>query len=70
MTSSAQDAVVDFRGRIMFHCSVCGAAITKDDFFHIGLRFPDPDETKDDYCEAELVDTVTHPRCLTAARAG
>jgi hypothetical protein len=70
MTSSTRDAVVDYRGRIMFYCGVCAAPITKDDFFHLGLRFPDADESKDDYCESELIDSVTHPACLRASRAG
>jgi hypothetical protein len=70
MTSSTRDAVVDYRGRIMFYCGVCGSPITKDDFFNLGLRFPEPDESKDDYCESELVDSVTHPACLRASRAG
>jgi hypothetical protein len=69
VTSSSTDAVVDYRGRIMFYCDVCRAPITKDDFFNLGLRFPDADESKDDYCESELVDGVTHPACLRASRA-
>lgn len=69
MTSAMGDAVVDYHGRIMFLCGACGAPITKDDFFELGLRLPDNGESTDDYCEAELIDVITHLDCLKAARA-
>jgi len=69
MTSATGDAVVDYHGRIMFFCGACGAPITKDDFFELGLRFPDNGETRDDYCAAELIDVITHLDCLKASRA-
>jgi hypothetical protein len=69
MTSATGDAVVDYHGRIMFFCAACGAPITKDDFFELGLRLPDNGESRDDYCEAELIDAITHLDCLKAARA-
>lgn len=69
MMSPTSDAVVDFQGRIMFYCAACGSPITKSDIFELGLRLPEPGESKDDYCEAELIDAITHVDCLKAARA-
>lgn len=68
--SSPGSPVVDFQGRTMFFCTMCGAPITHDDFFEIGLRLPDVRESRSDYCESELIDTIEHIDCLRAARAG
>lgn len=68
--STSSGPVVDFQGRTMFFCSACAAPITYDDFFDMGLRLPDPRESKDDYCESQLIDTIEHVDCLRAARAG
>lgn len=64
------DIVTDFRGRVLFYCGTCGAALTKDDFFDMSLRLPRQTESRDDYCEAELIDEMSHTACLRAARAG
>lgn len=69
MTSLSNDAVLDHQGRIMFLCPACGAPISRSDLFELGLRFPEPGESKDDYCEAELIDSVTHVACLKSGRA-
>lgn len=61
--------IIDFSGRIMFFCAACGVPLTADDFFQIGLRLPDHGESLDDYCEAELLDSVMHIDCLHAAPA-
>jgi hypothetical protein len=66
----AAEPVVDFHGLPMFFCSACGGAVTHDDFYELGLRFPEPGESKDDYHEAELLDQVDHVDCRKAARAG
>ena len=68
--SSSSSPILDYHGRIMFYCRACGAPITSDDFFHLGLRLPDAGESKDDYCDAELIDSIEHVDCLRAARAG
>jgi hypothetical protein len=65
-----REPIVDFSGRIMFFCTACGAPMTRDDFFEIGLRLPDSGESHDDYCDAELIDGVMHVDCLRSARAG
>jgi hypothetical protein len=62
--------LVDRSGRIMFLCSACGSPITRDDFLEMGLRLPDQSESRDDYCDAERIDSVMHVDCLRAARAG
>ena len=46
-----------------FVCAVCGVALTDDDFFALGLRQPETRETREEYAEAELVDTVVHRAC-------
>lgn len=62
--------VTDFRGRPLFECTRCGEALTADDFFSLGLRLPDEGESRDDYCEAELIDDAAHRDCAAARRAG
>jgi hypothetical protein len=62
--------VTDYRGQPLFHCSRCGAALTADDFFALGLRLPDDGESREDYCEAELIDVAEHVDCALARRAG
>jgi hypothetical protein len=64
------DPIVDSSGRIMFFCAACGTPMTRDHFFEIGLRLPDQGESRDDYCDAELIDSVMHVDCLRAARTG
>jgi hypothetical protein len=68
--TAGTEALVDYRGRVMFVCKCCQQPITRDDFFDLGLRVPDTDESRDDYCEAELLDEVSHLDCLSAKRAG
>ncbi|MDP9237402.1 MAG: hypothetical protein M3P30_08410 [Chloroflexota bacterium] len=65
----ASGPVVDFYGRPIFVCSACGGPVTDDDFFELGLRYPEPGESKDDYRGAELLDQVDHVDCRKAARA-
>ena len=62
--------IADAAGRPMFTCNRCGRALTADDFFELGLRLPDDGESRDDYCDAELIDYVDHAACAAAARAG
>ncbi len=46
-----------------FVCAVCGVALSEDDFFALGLRQPEPGETREEYAEAELVDEIIHRAC-------
>jgi hypothetical protein len=62
--------IPDAAGRPMFTCRRCGIALTADDLFELGMRLPDDGESRDDYCDAELIDYVEHPACVAAARAG
>lgn len=48
----------------MFHCRQCGEVLTIDDFFDLGLRLPDNGESHDEYVDAELIERVTHLRCI------
>lgn len=61
-------AIVDTAGRPMFYCTGCGSPLTHDDFFDLGMRLPDAGESREDYCDAELIDAVVHLRCLRAAK--
>lgn len=45
-------------------CRACGSPLTADDLTAQGLRLPEPDETSEEYVDAELCDDVRHPRCL------
>lgn len=60
--------VIDHRGAIMFHCSYCMAPLTQDDFGDLGMRLPDPGESREDYCDGELIDSLQHVRCAEAIR--
>lgn len=55
--------------RPMFVCAVCGRALTRDDIFELGLRLPEPGETREEYAETDLVDAVEHIACAES-RAG
>jgi hypothetical protein len=51
------------RTRSSFMCTVCGVALTEDDFVVLDLRPPEPGETLEEYAEAELVDAIVHRAC-------
>ena len=68
--ATSNTPILDGRGRVMFHCAVCGGAISTDDFFELGLRLPDYGESADEYRDAELLDRIDHVDCSKAARAG
>ncbi len=68
--TAASPVVTDYRGRPVLTCSRCGQPLTSDDFFELGLRTPDHGESRDDYHEAELVDTVQHLDCASLQVAG
>ncbi len=67
--NTKSEAIVDHHGRIMFYCGACGTPLTTDDFFELGLRLPEHGEEHGEYCEAELIDKITHVDCLRATRA-
>ncbi|HZP57562.1 MAG TPA: hypothetical protein VFC53_08390 [Dehalococcoidia bacterium] len=62
--------VLDPQGRPMFFCATCGGPLTQDDFFAQELRLPERGETRDDYCDAELIDSLKHAACARSSRAG
>ncbi len=62
--------IADRHGRPIFPCGKCGGPITTDDFFDLGLRFPDDGESQDDYFTAELLDNINHSDCARASQAG
>lgn len=61
--TALSEALRDGRGRPMFVCSTCARALTGDDVIAQGLRLPEPDESRDDYFEAELIDALDHLDC-------
>jgi hypothetical protein len=64
----AEGIVRDKRGVPLFHCSLCGAPLTMVDFDRQALRFPEGEETAQDYLDAELIDELSHFDCVAAAR--
>jgi hypothetical protein len=68
MTTTGASVILDERGEAMFHCRICHAAMTIDDFFELGLRLPDRGEGVEEYCDAELLDRVEHQACANGAR--
>jgi hypothetical protein len=67
--NTTTEPVLDAAGRRMFECRECGRALTVDDFFVLGMRLPERGETRDDYCDAELIDSVRHAVCPGAPTA-
>ena len=61
--------LVDHAGMPMFACARCGAPLTDDDFFELGLRLPERGESALDYFDAELLDELQHPRCTQSVPA-
>ena len=57
--------LLDRQGQPRFKCGVCRATLSASDVAELGLRIPDPDETIEEYCDAELLDPqeLYHPRC-------
>jgi hypothetical protein len=69
MTLTA-DILRDRYGRPLLICPDCRFPLTSSDIFEQGLRMPEPGETREEYCEAELLDELTHMSCLRARRTG
>ena len=58
--------MTDFRGVVFFQCATCGLGLNERDFYELGMRIPDWGESRDEYCDAELIDDVTHSDCQRA----
>jgi hypothetical protein len=53
----------------LFNCERCAVPLVLEDFVDLGLRLPDEGESRDDYFDAELLDSISHLHCIdTAAR--
>jgi hypothetical protein len=61
--------VKDRLGHVLFSCMKCGRPLDADDFFELGMRLPHPAESRDEYFDAELVDSASHASCIRAERA-
>lgn len=66
MAEVANRIIADAQGQPLFRCSVCGTPMTAHDFADLGLRLPEYGETREEYCEAELIDDVAHKGCVEA----
>jgi hypothetical protein len=64
------EVVRDYRGQELLRCTHCGRALTHAEFYDLGLRLPEAGESCDDYYDAEVLDSATHPACVEAVRAG
>ncbi len=64
MQRTSTQPILDEHGAVMFRCRVCHAALTDDDFFNLGLRLPEHGESREDYCDAELLEDVSHMECV------
>ena len=67
MTAATQP-LLDFSGRPFFYCRVCGDPLSGDDILAVGLRLPEPNESVEEYCDEELVDSreLRHAHCAPA----
>jgi hypothetical protein len=70
MAEVANRIFADAQGHPFFRCRVCGAPITESDFGDLGLRVPEHGETRDEYCDAELIDDIAHKGCVGASGRG
>lgn len=68
--NSPSTVIQDHRGQAMFECSRCHQAMTQEDFFALGMRLPDAGESRADYFDAELLDTIMHDACPVSELAG
>ena len=67
--TALSEPLTDRQGHSMFLCKRCSRPLTGDDIVALGLRVPDPGESRDEYLEAELIDDLDHSDCTTAACA-
>jgi hypothetical protein len=58
---SVSTAFADFR------CERCCRPLEEEDFGDLGLRLPYRGESREEYFDAELLDSVTHLRCTSGA---
>jgi len=63
-----ENLICDRDGLVMFYCSACGEPLAEGDFYDQGLRLPDFGETRDEYCDAELLDGTTHYDCMRGSK--
>lgn len=61
------DTTTNARPEALFTCPICGRPVLESDYFELGMRPPDPGETRDEYCDAELVDEIQHAACVLSA---
>ncbi len=69
-TGGTAEVLRDRRGKALFICPHCSGELTDEDVISQGLRLPSHDETRDEYCEAELVDDLEHLACARGQQAG
>lgn len=62
--------LTDRDGIPMFRCAFCDVPLGAKDLNDIGLRAPDPGESRDEYIDAELIDRFEHLACVRAAKTG
>lgn len=66
MAEVANRIIADAHGQPLFRCSICGIPMTARDFADLGLRVPEHGETRQEYCDAELIDDLAHKGCMKA----
>ena len=67
---STDTVVRDGAGIEMFRCTRCGAPLLEEDFGDLGLRLPHHGESREEYQDAELLDSISHVRCVDARAHG
>lgn len=68
--NEGREIVRDPLGQVFMACAVCGGPLRKEDFWEAGLRLPENGEPAAEYCDAELVDALSHAACAAStARA-
>ena len=49
-----------------FTCAHCALPLEFEDFGDLGLRPPQEGESREDYFDAELLDSISHLHCIDA----
>jgi hypothetical protein len=69
MSTTTDAIMIDRDAKAMFLCGRCAEPLTEHDFFDLGMRLPEPGESRDEYFDAELLDEIVHERCVGAQRS-
>ncbi len=71
MNQHRSAALLDHEGHPLLDCADCGSPLSASDLGDVGLPLPNPADSAEDYCDAQLLDPreLRHLHCLEAELA-